>query len=134
MSHTAITQNVVLRRTGFFLFLLLLTAANLRTPITATGPVLENIRASFGLSASAAGVINFLPLLMFATLAPPAAWFGNRFGLERSLWGSRLLITLGSSMRLTGGENAMWAGALICRSGIAAAHVLLPPLSKRDFT
>lgn len=134
MSHTAVTPHSALQRTGFFLFLLLLTAANLRTPITATGPVLENIRLSFGLSASAAGVINFLPLLMFATLAPPAAWFGNRFGLERSLWGSLLLITLGSLLRITGSENAMWAGTLILSSGIAAANVLLPPLIKRDFT
>ena len=123
-----------LHSSGFFLFLLLLTSANLRTPITATGPILENIRLTFGLSASAAGVINFLPLLMFAMLAPPAAWLGNRFGLERSLWGSLLLITLGSLLRISGSENAMWVGTLIVSSGIAAANVLLPPLIKRDFT
>lgn len=134
MTHSALSANPVLRRSGFFLFLLLLTAANLRTPITAVGPVLENIRLTFGLSASAAGVINFLPLLMFATLAPPAAWFGNRFGLERSLWGALLLITLGSILRISGSESALWAGTIILSSGIAAANVLLPPLIKRDFT
>ncbi|NWA62024.1 MFS transporter [Pantoea sp. B9002] len=134
MTHSVLSANPVLRRSGFFLFLLLLTAANLRTPITAVGPVLENIRLTFGLSASAAGVINFLPLLMFATLAPPAAWFGNRFGLERSLWGALLLITLGSILRISGSESALWAGTIILSSGIAAANVLLPPLIKRDFT
>lgn len=134
MTHTALSANPALRRSGFFLFLLLLTAANLRTPITAVGPVLENIRLTFGLSASAAGVINFLPLLMFATLAPPAAWFGNHFGLERSLWGALLLITLGSILRISGSESALWAGTIILSSGIAAANVLLPPLIKRDFT
>ncbi len=133
MSQSVLTSSAM-RRSGFFLFLLLLTAANLRTPITATGPILENMRLTFGLSASAAGVINFLPLLMFATLAPPAAWFGNRFGLERSLWGSLLLISLGSLLRIGGSEAAMWAGTLIVSSGIAAANVLLPPLIKRDFT
>ncbi|RRW71650.1 MFS transporter [Pantoea dispersa] len=134
MSHTALSADSALRRSGFFLLLLLLTAANLRTPITATGPVLENIRLTFGLSASAAGVINFLPLLMFATLAPPAAWFGNRFGLERSLWGALLLIVLGSLLRISGSETALWLGTLILSSGIAAANVLLPPLIKRDYT
>lgn len=134
MTHSVLSANPVLRRSGFFLFLLLLTAANLRTPITAVGPVLENIRLTFGLSASAAGVINFLPLLMFATLAPPAAWFGNRFGLERSLWGALLLIALGSILRISGSESALWAGTIILSSGIAAANVLLPPLIKRDFT
>lgn len=134
MTHTVLSANPALRRSGFFLFLLLLTAANLRTPITATGPVLENIRQTFGLSASAAGILNFLPLLMFATLAPPAAWLGNRFGLERSLWGALLLITLGSLLRITGSEKALWAGTLLLSAGIAAANVLLPPLIKRDFT
>lgn len=134
MTHSVLSANPVLRRSGFFLFLLLLTAANLRTPITAVGPVLENIRLTFGLRASAAGMINFLPLLMFATLAPPAAWFGNRFGLERSLWGALLLITLGSILRISGSESALWAGTIILSSGIAAANVLLPPLIKRDFT
>lgn len=134
MTQSVFSANPALRRSGFFLFLLLLTAANLRTPITAVGPVLENIRLTFGLSASAAGVINFLPLLMFATLAPPAAWCGNRFGLERSLWGALLLITLGSLLRISGSENALWAGTVILSSGIAAANVLLPPLIKRDFT
>lgn len=134
MTHSVLSANPALRRSGFFLFLLLLTAANLRTPITAVGPVLENIRLTFGLSASAAGVIIFLPLLMFATLAPPAAWFGNRFGLERSLWGALLLITLGSILRISGSESALWAGTIILSSGIAAANVLLPPLIKRDFT
>lgn len=134
MTHTVLSANPALRRSGFFLFLLLLTAANLRTPITATGPVLENIRQTFGLSASAAGILNFLPLLMFATLAPPAAWLGNRYGLERSLWGALLLITLGSLLRITGSEKALWAGTLLLSAGIAAANVLLPPLIKRDFT
>ncbi|BAN95183.1 major facilitator superfamily MFS_1 [Plautia stali symbiont] len=134
MSHTALSADSALRRSDFFLLLLLLTAANLRTPITATGPVLENIRLTFGLSASAAGVINFLPLLMFATLAPPAAWFGNRFGLERSLWGALLLIVLGSLLRISGSETALWLGTLILSSGIAATNVLLPPLIKRDYT
>lgn len=134
MTQSAFSAIPALRRSGFFLFLLLLTAANLRTPITAVGPVLENIRHTFGLSASAAGVINFLPLLMFATLAPPAAWFGNRFGLERSLWGALLLITLGSLLRISGSETALWAGTVLLSSGIAAANVLLPPLIKRDFT
>lgn len=134
MPRTALAHHPAVRQSGFFLFLLLLTAANLRTPVTATGPVLENIRLAFGLSASAAGVLNFLPLLMFATLAPPAAWSGNRFGLERSLWGSLLLITLGSLLRISGSEAALWVGTLILSAGIAAANVLLPPLIKRDYT
>ena len=118
----------------FFLLVLLLTAANLRAPITAVGPVLENIRHAFGLSAAAAGLFNFIPLIMFAALAPVAAVLGNRFGLERSLWTALLLITLGSVARWLNSEAALWFGTFTLSAGIAAANVLLPPLIKRDFT
>lgn len=119
---------------GFFLLVILLTAANLRAPITAVGPVLENIRSAFGLSAAAAGFFNFIPLMMFATLAPVAAALGNRYGLERSLWAALLLVTLGSLVRWLPDEAALWTGTFMLSAGIAAANVLLPPLIKRDFT
>lgn len=80
---------------AFFLFVLLLTAANLRAPITAVGPVLQDIRLTFGLTAGEAGLFNFIPLMLFALLAPVAAWLGNRIGLERNLWGALCLITVG---------------------------------------
>lgn len=119
---------------GFFLLVILLTAANLRAPITAVGPVLENIRSTFGLSAAAAGFFNFIPLMMFAALAPVAAALGNRYGLERSLWAALLLTTLGSLVRWLPDEAALWSGTFMLSAGIAAANVLLPPLIKRDFT
>ncbi|MBZ6386882.1 MULTISPECIES: CynX/NimT family MFS transporter [Pantoea] len=119
---------------GFFLLVILLTAANLRAPITAVGPVLENIRSAFGLSAAAAGFFNFIPLMMFAALAPVAAALGNRYGLERSLWVALLLTTLGSLVRWLPDEAALWSGTFMLSAGIAAANVLLPPLIKRDFT
>lgn len=114
------------------LFVVLLTAANLRTPITATGPILDNICQTFGLSAAQAGLLNFIPLMMFAALAPISAWAGNRFGLEKTLWTALWLIGIGSGLRISGNENGLWCGTLLLSGGIAAANVLLPPLIKRD--
>ncbi|WP_158781425.1 MFS transporter [Pantoea sp. BAV 3049] len=124
----------VVSGSGSFLFVLLVTAANLRTPITSTGPILENICQTFGLNSSQAGLLNFIPLLMFALLAPVSASVGNRFGLEKTLWCAVWVITLGSVLRITGSEAGLWIGTVILSSGIAAANVLLPPLIKRDFT
>lgn len=114
------------------LFVVLLTAANLRTPITATGPILDNICQTFGLSAAQAGLLNFIPLMMFAALAPISAWAGNRFGLEKTLWAALWLIGIGSGLRIIGNESGLWCGTLVLSGGIAAANVLLPPLIKRD--
>ncbi|MGK3142251.1 CynX/NimT family MFS transporter [Pantoea sp. C2G6] len=126
--------HAALSSASFFLFVLLLTAANLRAPITAAGPVLQDIRQTFGLSAGEAGLFNFIPLMLFALLAPLAGWLGNRLGLERSLWGALCLITAGSLLRWQPAEVALWGGTLLLSAGIAAANVLLPPLIKRDFT
>ncbi|MGP6487568.1 CynX/NimT family MFS transporter [Duffyella gerundensis] len=114
------------------LFVVLLTAANLRTPITATGPILDNICQTFGLSAAQAGLLNFIPLMMFAALAPISAWAGNHFGLEKTLWAALWLIGIGSGLRIIGNESGLWCGTLVLSGGIAAANVLLPPLIKRD--
>lgn len=134
MTQPSITRSSVVTSSGFFLFIVLLTAANLRTPITATGPILDNIRATFGLSATAAGVLNFIPLMLFAAIAPLASWLGNRIGLEKSLWRAVCLIALGSMLRILPAESALWLGTIILSTGIAASNVLLPPLIKRDFT
>lgn len=127
------TRSSLSSDTGFFLFIILLTAANLRAPITSTGPVLSDICATFGLSPSAAGLLNFIPLILFAAIAPLASWGGNRIGLEKSLWGAVCLIALGSVVRITPYASGLWAGTVILSAGIAAANVLLPPLIKRDF-
>lgn len=119
--------------TFFFLFVLLLTAANLRSPITATGPVLKDICATFGLSPSAAGLLNFIPLMLFAVVAPLASWGGSKIGLEKGLWSAICLVTVGSLLRILPSEAGLWAGTVILSTGIAAANVLLPPLIKRDF-
>ncbi|WP_369790838.1 CynX/NimT family MFS transporter [Rouxiella sp. WC2420] len=126
-------RSSVISSPGFFLFIVLITAANLRTPITAPGPILENIRVTFGLSASAAGLLNFIPLMMFAVVAPVASWLSYRIGLEKSLFGAVCLITLGSILRIALGESGLWLGTTLLSGGIAAANVLLPPLIKRDF-
>lgn len=133
-SQAPAAHTSLLSGSGFFLFVLLLTAANLRAPLTATGPILENICLTFRLTATEAGVLNFIPLMMFAVLAPGAAWLGNSVGLEKTLWGAVWLITLGSLLRITGNVTALWLGTLTLSTGIAAANVLLPPLIKRDFT
>lgn len=44
---------------------ILLIASNLRAPITALGPVIDEIAASFNLPGIYTGLLNALPLLIF---------------------------------------------------------------------
>lgn len=112
---------------------ILLIAANLRAPITSLGPVLEQVQESFSLSTAAAGLLNALPLLLFASASPLAPWLTRRFGLERALFGALCFIALGGMIRSSGTSAGLWIGTLLIGGGIAIANVLVVPLVKRDF-
>lgn len=112
---------------------ILCIAASLRAPITALGPLLEPVRASFALTASAAGLLTTLPLFAFAVVSPFAAGIAHRFGLERALFAALILLVVGIAVRSAGTVAALYAGTCIIGSAIAVANVLLPSLLKRDF-
>jgi MFS transporter, CP family, cyanate transporter len=82
---------------------ILLIAANLRGPITGIGPVLDQIIASFQLSASQAGMLTTLPLLAFAIASPMAATLAKKQGLEISLFVALVLILVCNNLHFVTG-------------------------------
>jgi CP family cyanate transporter-like MFS transporter len=112
---------------------LVLLAINLRIAITSVSPVLDELRATLGLSAAAAGVLTALPVLClggFATLAPPLA---RRFGPEVTLTGALALIAAGVALRAVPSPLPLFAGMTLAGTGIAIGNVLLPYVVKRNF-
>lgn len=110
-----------------------LVSMNLRPAITAVGPVLEFIRADFGLSAVLAGALTAMPLLAFALASPLAAPLGIRFGMERAIFVSLLLLALGILLRSAPSVVALYAGSALLAAAVAVGNVLVPGLIKRDF-
>jgi len=113
---------------------ILLIAVNLRVPFTSVAPVLPLIQHDFSLSASAVGLLTSLPLLAFAAFSPLSALVAFRFGMERTLFGALVVISLGILLRSAGSAWAMYAGTILIGTGIALGNVLLPGLIKRDFS
>lgn len=113
---------------------ILFIAVNLRAPFTAIAPVLPLIQNDFGLSSSSVGLLTSLPLLAFAAFSPLSASFARRFGLERTLFGALIIISLGILLRSAGSVWALYAGTVLIGTGIALGNVLLPGLIKRDFS
>lgn len=114
------------------LFALVLLAANLRPALTSVGPLLEEIRQSVGISVTAAGLLNSLPLLAFACFSP-LAQFGRRFGLERTLVLAMMVLISGMLLRSQGSVTALFGGTILLGAGIAIANVLIPGVIKRDY-
>jgi len=112
---------------------IVLAALNLRPGVVAVSPLLGEILAEEGLSATAGGVLTTLPVLCFGLLAPVAPVLARRLGLERALFGSLLLLCAGFALRLVPGVGALLGGTLAVGCAIGLGNVLLPALIKRDF-
>ncbi|MFE6969357.1 CynX/NimT family MFS transporter [Isoptericola sp. NPDC057653] len=112
---------------------IVLAALNLRPGVVAVSPLLGEILAEEGLSATAGGVLTTLPVLCFGLLAPVAPLLARRVGLERALFGSLLLLCAGFAVRLVPGLGALLVGTLAVGCAIGLGNVLLPALIKRDF-
>lgn len=111
----------------------ILIGANLRLPITGVGPVLGEIQDDLHLGGLAAGILNSVPLLIFALLSLIAPSLGRRYGAERVLGISMIAIAVGTVLRSLPLTGAIWIGTLLLSAGIAFGNVLLPGLVKRDF-
>ncbi|MBS0318083.1 MAG: MFS transporter, partial [Proteobacteria bacterium] len=67
---------------------------------------------------------------LFAPLAPGLE---HRAGMERTLLGCLVLVTLGTLLRGAGSAAPLFVGSALAGIGIAVANVLMPVLVKRDF-
>ncbi len=74
-------------------------ATTLRVTFTGAAPLLDAIRAEYGLTTAQTGLLTTLPLLAFALISPLAAGVARRFGMERSLFAALVLISAGIALR-----------------------------------
>jgi len=119
-------------RSAAFLFALLFVALNLRPSITGVGPLLRPIQDDLALSATEAGLLGSVPLLIFAGLAPLARLAG-RLGTERLLLAGLVLLVVGIVVRSTDGVAALFGGTALLATGIAVANVLMPILVRQHY-
>ena len=112
---------------------ILLIATTLRVTFTGAAPLLDNIRAEYGLTTAQTGLLTTLPLLAFGLISPLAAGIARRIGMERSLGTAMLLICGGIAIRSLPAPWLLFTGTAIIGCGIALGNVLLPGLIKRDF-
>src|ERR687890_309487 len=111
---------------------IVLLAANLRPALTGVAPLIGQIRADTGLSNGVAGLLTTLPLLAFGLLSPIAPRVARRFGMERALLASLLVLAAGILLRWAEAVAALFLGTVVLGSAIAIGNVLLPGLIKRE--
>jgi len=112
---------------------ILMIATTLRVTFTGAAPLLDAIRAEYGLTTAQTGLLTTLPLLAFALISPLAAGVARRIGMERSLFAALLLICAGIALRSLPSSLLLFIGTAVIGCGIALGNVLLPGMLKRDF-
>lgn len=107
-------------------------AFNLRPAVVSIGPLLDDMRATTGLSGTGAGVLTAVSVACFGLFAPFAGRLSRRFGIERVLLGAVALLVPMLALRLVGTIPVLFVSVLLCGAAIAVANVLVPSLMRRS--
>lgn len=113
---------------------ILCIAINLRPALAGVGPLIGDIRQATGLSNSMLGLLTTLPLIAFGAISTLTPLFTRRFGIGGTLFGAMFLLTLGIGIRSLGNVFMLYFGTLLLGIAIAFGNVLLPSLTKRNFS
>ncbi|EHE0559170.1 MFS transporter [Campylobacter upsaliensis] len=111
------------------LFIVIIIAFNLRSPITSIGPVIDIIANFYTLNSTFAGILTALPLVAFGTISFLVGYFSPLKAIIVAL----LLIIMGELIRSYFGLLGLFSGMLLLGCGIAFANVLLPSFIKEKF-
>jgi CP family cyanate transporter-like MFS transporter len=110
-----------------------LTALNLRPAVTSVAPLLGEMRAELGTSATWAGLLTTLPALCFAAAGLTAPKLSARFGLGRTIALGLAVLTVGLAVRSLDGPHVVLGATLVACAGIALVNVLIPVVIKGSF-
>jgi CP family cyanate transporter-like MFS transporter len=138
MSEPAVRPAPAEARTGrrtwaavLFMAGIVALAFNLRGAITSLPPVFPELASSLHLSSFAVALLAATPVLCFAVFSIPAAPLSRRFGEERVLLASLVLLAVGLLARGAWPEVLLFPGTVVAGAAIALMNVLLPSLVKR---
>ncbi|GHF30611.1 MFS transporter [Kitasatospora xanthocidica] len=112
---------------------IVLVALNMRACLAAISPMVGEIQRTFGLSATASGLITTVPVLFQGVGAPLTPRLTRRFGAERVVLGAVLVLGAGVLLRVLPSVAALYAGCVVIGVAIAVLNVSMPGLVKREF-
>ncbi|MFF0270645.1 CynX/NimT family MFS transporter [Kribbella sp. NPDC004536] len=128
-----LTEPMARERSSLITATAFVVALSLRPALTAVGPVLPRIGDALQLGEAAQGLLGTLPLLAFAVASPLVHLASRRFGMERAVFVSLLVLAAGSALRPYTGQAGLWIGTAVVGAAIAVGNVLVPVIIKRDY-
>lgn len=112
----------------------ILLALVLRTPLTGVGAIMASIRESLAINNTTAGFITTLPLIAFAIVSPFVTVFSRKYGLEKVLLFSTILISSALLLRFYISIPMIFLSTFLIGVGIAVGNVLMPAFVKKYYS
>lgn len=123
-----------MRAGALMLLAIFVVGANLRTPITGVGPLLDEIQHDLGLAPAWLGVLGAVPVATWAVVSPIAHGLSERWGTSRVVTGALVALSIGTVVRsLPGPVASLWIGTVCIGAALAVMNVLLPAVIKACF-
>jgi len=115
------------------LLALIALGLNLRSPLTAVAPIINDIRQGLAISAAAAGLLTSIPVLCFGLLTPFASYLISRLSVEKSIFLILGATALGILLRPAGGIGLALAGTLVIGAALTVGNIVSLMVIARDF-
>ena len=112
---------------------IIFVAMNLRSPITAVGPLIGVISDDLILSGGQAGLITTIPLMSFAIISPIVPKLANKWTIEKTIFCALIVLVLGMFLRAIPQLTFLFLGTTFLGAAIAICNVLIPGLVKKEF-
>ncbi|MEA4989198.1 MAG: MFS transporter [Anaerovorax sp.] len=106
----------------------------LRAPLTAVGPLIEEIGKDLVVSPSLLGMITTLPVLIFGVTSPFINSFSRKLGNNLSVMIGLFFLVFGILVRSFFGFWGLLIGTILMAFGIGVGNVLLPSIIKSRFS
>ncbi|WP_369137133.1 MFS transporter [Modestobacter versicolor] len=111
----------------------LLVALNMRGPLVAIAPVVDDLRRDLDVTAGTVGLLTSIPVLCFGLAAPLASLLIARTGVHRAVLVSMAGVLAGTLLRSLGSPGTAIAGTVVLGLAITVANVVVPVVIGRDF-
>lgn len=115
------------------LLVVIVVSCTLRSPISAVGPVLNQIKNALYLDSFQGSLLTSIPLIIFAACSVLVSRFSQQFSISKFLLYAMGILTFGLFIRVSGTASGLFIGSVFIGLGICIGNVVTPGYIKNKF-
>lgn len=126
-------KSIIVSWSWLSVLVVILVSTNLRSPITAVGPVLGQISEFLTLDSFQSSLLTAIPLFMFASCSVAVSKYSHVLGMHRFLLFGLIVLAIGIIVRVWAGTTTLFVGSVMIGLGICVGNVVAPGYIKTSF-